>query len=278
MREYELKKWPWNLLNDILKDEAKVEDIFNNPPIDLEATILYQVYTLPTAQQAHNTRIQRMPRILMDYYYKEISYRKIGEVFGVTQETIRATISQALAMLRQPSCVEIFRTGLRNAQDKRARRIIEENHNLMDTAIRDARNDAYDAGYRMGIKDALNDGPQHRECPNPEKSYTLLYAADIPVDTFAPNIRVYNALTRANILTIGDVALCFTATNGLKNIYGLGEPSINKLLTTLQEKYDIKLPAPKKEMEVLKVYRQRVPKKQPTMLNRTHDLLKPRKE
>ena len=26
-----LKKWPWNLLNDILKDEAKVEDIFNNP-------------------------------------------------------------------------------------------------------------------------------------------------------------------------------------------------------------------------------------------------------
>lgn len=250
-----MKKWPWNLLMDVMEDKADVEAILNNPPADLEATILYQVYTLPT-RQANGVNAQRMPQILMDHYCKGITYREIGEVFGVTREAVHITANKALEMLRRPSCVETFRTGLRNAQDNRVRRVIEENHHMLDTAVQDARDDAYAAGYRMGMEDALNGNSQCRECPDTKRNYALVYAADVRVDVFAPDVRVYNALMRANLLTIGDVALHFTETEGLKSIRGLGELSISRLLTVLQEKYDVQLPASEKELKALKGARQ----------------------
>ena len=172
-----------------------------------------------------STITDREEQVLRYRYQMALTYRAIGEKFGLQSERIRQIHDKAIRKLRHPARFALLRYGV-VAQMERYRESCRE------------------LFYNQGYKEGFRNGGMAAQAPLLSNPYQQQEDdSTIPIEEASVNIldlsvRLYNCLRRANINTVGQ--LLDLSKESLLRIRNLGWHSLQELEMKM-EKYNLVL-------------------------------------
>lgn len=190
--------YPLNLVADILDvmpDELPDKQLL---PQDLEGSVEYVLYTLPS----------RMRGMIKLRYDDRLIYREIANLHNVSVSRVGQIIHRGIRWMRHPARCKYIRQGVKGVAEAEARECAE-------AAAAKAAKETEELMFRY--KDAINS-------QTPIKDRQL----SIPLDEMSLSTRTYNALARSrtcrnakDILELGCNRLMRIRTFGPKSLFEL---------------------------------------------------------
>jgi len=197
------KGFPANLFYDVTKYD--MEDI--RLPNDFYGSLMYSLFCLP----------ERSAEMVLNRYRDGMSFRKIGETYGISGARAESVVSDGIEKMRETG--DILTVGihdiikLNKVQCERSTRAVLEKV-LSDKYYRKG----YEAGYKAG--------------KNKEAKSTYSYGRfdDMEIAELNLSIRSYNALDAAGIHTVSDV---INHGSRIDYVDNLGKKSIDEIIHKL---------------------------------------------
>ena len=214
-----MSKWvdknegPFNVYKAITRDDEATEESL---PEDYRGALEYVLISTIT---------DREEQVLRYRYQMALTYRAIGEKFGLQSERIRQIHDKAIRKLRHPARFALLRYGV-VAQMERYRESCRE------------------LFYNQGYKEGFRNGGMASQAPllsNPyqqQEDDSTIPIEEASVDILDLSVRLNNCLRRANIRTVGQ--LMDHSRVSLRKIRNLGRVSLMELEIKL-EKYNLEL-------------------------------------
>ena len=206
-------EWPFNVYKAITRDDEVTEESL---PEDYRGALEYVLISTIT---------DREEQVLRYRYQMALTYRAIGEKFGLQSERIRQIHDKAIRKLRHPARFALLRYGV-VAQMERYRESCRE------------------LFYNQGYKEGFRNGGMAAQAPllsNPyqqQEDDSTIPIEEASVDILDLSVRLNNCLRRANIRTVGQ--LMDHSRVSLRKIRNLGRVSLMELEIKL-EKYNLEL-------------------------------------
>ena len=206
-------EWPFNVYKAITRDDEVTEESL---PADYRGALEYVLISTIT---------DREEQVLRYRYQMALTYRAIGEKFGLQSERIRQIHDKAIRKLRHPARFALLRYGV-VAQMERYRESCRE------------------LFYNQGYKEGFRNGGMGAQAPllsNPyqqQEDDSTIPIEEASVDILDLSVRLYNCLRRANINTVGQ--LLDLSKESLLRIRNLGQHSLQELVIKM-EKYNLVL-------------------------------------
>ena len=206
-------EWPINVYKAITRDDEATEESL---PEDYRGALEYVLISTIT---------DREEQVLRYRYQMALTYRAIGEKFGLQSERIRQIHDKAIRKLRHPARFALLRYGV-VAQMERYRESCRE------------------LFYNQGYKEGFRNGGMGAQAPllsNPyqqQEDDSTIPIEEASVDILDLSVRLYNCLRRANISTVGQ--LLDLSKESLLRIRNLGWHSLQELEMKM-EKYNLVL-------------------------------------
>ena len=206
-------EWPFNVYKAITRDDEVTEESL---PADYRGALEYVLISTIT---------DREEQVLRYRDQMALTYRAIGEKFGLQSERIRQIHDKAIRKLRHPARFALLRYGV-VAQMERYRESCRE------------------LFYNQGYKEGFRNGGMGAQAPllsNPyqqQEDDSTIPIEEASVDILDLSVRLYNCLRRANINTVGQ--LLDLSKESLLRIRNLGWHSLQELEMKM-EKYNLVL-------------------------------------
>lgn len=196
------KEFPKNLFVAI----TGTEDM----PIDGSGTLFYLLEKIdpPIRKQ-----------LLLERYKDGLSYRKIGEMHGVSGARVESLVSKAIDFLKTYKHLMI--DGISKTMLDCSVKCTEEMTKKIDAECREKYTKE---GYQMGYADGI----LKRE----KAFYSYGNYDKITIDDLSLSNRSYSALQKNGIYTVSDI---INIGNGLADIRNLGRKSLEEILTQLND-------------------------------------------
>ena len=173
------------------------------------------------------------------YFSQEMTYSKIGEKIGRSQETVRQIIARALRKLRHPSRAKLIKGGLNGSKE------LTEWDQAYADKMRELQDKTKEVDRRLKEIDAqleVIDG-EYKCTPIVCQPLRTTHINDMDL-----SVRSYNCLVRhfswyynlsSKQITLLDICdLVENKCDEVRRIRNLGEKSLKEILTILKDRYD----------------------------------------
>ena len=190
LKEYRKLPWPRNIWSTILRKEVSEKEL----PEDWEQALKYIFEARLDAKKAE---------ILRYYFQGGMTFQEIGDIYGLTLETIRQHASKAIRTMRHPSWRVFLIYGL-----EKGKAVLAEERTVAKRQRQDGRS---------------------------------VVAKDCRIETLDLSVRTFNCLKRAGINTVEQLVQC--SDEDLARVRNLGTRSlqeINDRLASIREGCDKK--------------------------------------
>lgn len=197
--------WPLNYMEHLF---GIFMDSERHLPEDYHGSLEYALITMLTEEEQKAVRLR---------YQEGMTYREIGEIFGVERGRVEAILRKSFKKLRHPSRSKYLLYGVSGYIGRYCERWEE---------------DTFNKGYQKGYQDGFLKGSTIETVEMALRAdfggqnTELLMEMD-PIDNLDLNVRTYNCLKRANINTVGELT-CKTRSE-LFQLRNLGKRSLDDL-------------------------------------------------
>jgi len=216
--------YPYNLLKEIgrLRSSEWFENIYDAEchilhdadivlPADFAGSLEYVLYTLSDRER----------EIICCRYKEGLTLEETGKRFDLTRERIRQIEAKALRKLKHPTRQQYLQKGviglMEELSEAKALKLIESEKAKIYL-------EGFDA-CRKELEDKLNSTNENSD--SSASAVHLIVASD-PIEVLDLSVRSYNALKRAKVDTIGQIA--GLSVNRLKRIRNIGASSVCEIL------------------------------------------------
>ena len=176
LKEYRKLPWPRNIWSTILRKEVSEKEL----PEDWEQALKYIFEARLDAKKAE---------ILRYYFQGGMTFQEIGDIYGLTLETIRQHASKAIRTMRHPSWRVFLIYGL-----EKGKAVLAEERTVAKRQRQDGRS---------------------------------VVAKDCRIETLDLSVRTFNCLKRAGINTVEQLVQC--SDEDLARVRNLGTRSLQEI-------------------------------------------------
>ena len=96
-------EWPLNLVYDISLED---DDLYKNPPSDINPSVEYVLYLL------EETFTPQSAEVIKLRYRDKLTFKEIGDHYGVCGQRIRAIIDKAILFMHHPMNAKYIKYGI----------------------------------------------------------------------------------------------------------------------------------------------------------------------
>lgn len=197
-------EYPFNLLWAVTEDEEILENA--DTISDFKGSVEYALCTLSDRERD----------IIIKRFMSKLTYKEIGDLFGVTKERMRQVEAKALRKLRHPN---------------RSKYLIYGISGIIENIKTDYHNKLSDLGIKLAELCKVNEKAADKIIEE-HSALRKLYKAD-SIEQADFSVRTYNCLKRHGIKTISELATL--SYDELWNIRNLGRKCVKEIIDKLKE-------------------------------------------